>query len=353
MLLRRTESLPFLDSRRPVLVRDAALDDPSLLEWSRALADMLPLRSVAAPAAAAIAVREGRWRGSSRRRGVVILTSPAECWLLPLFRNARLFYYARDNFAQGYGWSEARVGWYEARIARRCERIVAVSGALAAKIQERSGVSSDRFVISPNAVPQELISAESPQPRRASPGSPPVAGVLGRVSSRLRLGWLRRAVDALPWLHWRFAGEVEEKELRREDRGDLDWLRRHPRCEFLGHLPYRELVRQAADVDLGVIPYSDRSVNPWGSPARFFMHLSAGRPLLGTPGCRQLHEFEPLIALCDDADQLIDRLEGLRRCNFDDGRGAARIEAASNHTWERRAALMTALIQGRAETDGG
>ena len=317
---------------------DAELADPALAEWGRAMADALDARVLRPRAAAARAPR------GLLRAPIVILTSPAQWWLTRCFPRAVFFYYAIDNYALGYGWTPAQVTRWERRIVRRCARVVAVSTALAAELGRRHALPARQLVVSPNAVPAELIAPQPAPRRRFTTAAPPLAGVLGRISGRLRLTWLCEAVAALPWLHWRFAGAVDEAELEPGDGDALAWLRRHPRCQFLGRLPYRELVRQAGAVDVGVVPYSDRSTNPWGSPARLFMHLAAGRPVLGTAGCAQLAEFAPLVTLCDDAPTLVASLDALRRCEFDDGLQAARLAAAREHTWARRAALMAALI---------
>ncbi|MDX2169169.1 MAG: hypothetical protein SF182_19020 [Deltaproteobacteria bacterium] len=325
--------------------RDVDAVDPAVGEMVAALADKLDV-ALTNPRQAVLGALYGwlppRWRphaGLAPR--ALILTSPAQWWVARCFPRATLVYYAVDNYAVGYGWPAARVYAWERRIVSRCAVVVVVSAALAAEMARRHRLPAARLVVSPNAVPAALIPAQPLPPRRRLPA---LAGVLGRVSSRLRLTWIRQAVEALPWLHWRFAGDVEEAELVAADREPLAWLQRHPRCQFLGRLPYRELARQAAEVDVGVMPFSERSINPWGSPMRLFVHLAAGRPLLGTPGCAQVADFAPLVTLCGDASELIARLEALRRCDFDDGLQTARLATARAHTWDHRAATMAALL---------
>jgi glycosyltransferase involved in cell wall biosynthesis len=326
---------------------DSEPDDPAIAEWFAALRLELDAR-LANPRevlAHAVGARlPARWRREALPRALV-LTSPAQWWLPRCFAGAALFYYAVDNYAVGYGWSPDQVRRWEQRFIHRCHRVVVVSAALAAELIRRHDLAPTRLVISPNAIPAVLIPSQPPPPRRHSATNPPLAGVIGRISSRLRLDWLRQAVEALPWLHWRFVGDVDEPEMAAGDGDHLAWLQRHPRCQFIGRVPYRDLARHAADVDVGVLPYSERSINPWGSPMRLFVHLASGRPLLGTAGCAQLREFEPSITLCDDADALISRLVALRERGFDDGRLAARLDVARAHTWEHRARAMAALIE--------
>jgi glycosyltransferase involved in cell wall biosynthesis len=321
------------------------LDDPAISEWVAALQHELDARRARPRELLVQAIRARLPWGAAAMPRAVVLTSPAQWWLSHCFGNAPLYYYAIDNYAVGYGWSPDQVRRWEQRFVRRCERIVAVSAELAAELIQRHDLAPARLVVSPNAVPAVLIPSHPPPPRRHGADSPPLAGVLGRISGRLRLDWLQHVVESLPWLHWRFVGDVDGPETTADDARQLEWLQRHPRCQFVGPVPYRDLLRHAGAVDVGVLPYSERSINPWGSPMRLFVHLAAGRPLLGTAGCPQLREFVPAIALCRDADELVTRLEALRACGFDDGRGVERLQLARAHTWELRAQAMAALIE--------
>lgn len=284
-------------------------------------------------------------RASSPRiasRRVTLATSPDQAELasqLPMPR----FYLATGDFT-ATEWAPARVLEAERRLVADCRAVFAVSSGLADTLSERHGIPRDQITVLPNAVPADLIPHEAPVPH-VQTDSRPVAGVLGSLSSRLRLDWLREWVEATPWLQWRFVGGIEQSELAPGDRFHLRWLEQHPRCRFEGPRPYRELVQYATTLDVAVMPYSTRASNMLGSPSRLFAHLAAGHPILATPGCNQVGELAgSLVTTCDEPGALIAKLEQLREQGFDDGLHRARWELAQHHTWAQRAELFRATI---------
>ncbi|MBI5330554.1 MAG: glycosyltransferase [Betaproteobacteria bacterium] len=271
-----------------------------------------------------------------------LFTRPDQRPLLPAFAGKVRGYLACDDFTQyGRDWDAD-----ELDLIRSVDCVIAVSKRLADRLARRADLPRERIAVLPNAIPARHVPPVPPARPRAS--GQPLAGVLGRVSSRLRLDWLVECIEATPWLHWVLAGDVEEGELLEADRPRIEWLRRHPRCTLTGRLSYDALAALAATLDVGVMPYSERSVNPHGSPMRLFLHLPCGAPILSTPGCPQSDEFAPLVRRCDSADELVAALESLRQAGFDDGLRPARWLAAQDHTWERRADVLLTLLRERA-----
>lgn len=308
-------------------------------------------RSLALVTAAGIAMtagtataRTGRSITSSRisARRAVLATSPDQVDLALSMPGPR-FYHAIDDFTT-HAWRPGRVLAAERRLVDGCNAVFAVSSGLADAISLRHGIERSRVIVVPHAVPAEMISPAPPRPH-ARDRTPPVAGVLGTISSRLRLDLLREVVDATPWLHWRFVGGIADAELAPGDRFHLRWLEQHPRCRFEGRRPYRDLVRYATLLDVAVIPYSTRATNVLGSSTRLFSHLAAGHPILITPGCAQIDEVaSDLVTRCSDTSALVANLESLRDRSFDDGLHRARWEAAHAHTWAARANQVAGVI---------
>lgn len=283
------------------------------------------------------------------RDAYLVCSSPDQAPATRWFRR-KAVYYVIDDFTVGHDyWPPELVQRWEERLVARCEHVIAVSRSLASKLERRLALPAGSVHVSPNAlpaheIPDELPAHPAPLPSCAGQLARPVVGVLGTISSRLRLGWLRSAVDALPELHWLFAGWIEEAEMVAEDADDLAWLRGHPRCHFTGRLTYAELVRCAAAIDVAVLAYSDRSVNPCGSSMRFFMSLAFGHPILATPGCAQLEEFPDLVHMCRDPEALLANLRQLLLVSFDDGGRRHRWEQARVNTWEQRAANLVRIL---------
>lgn len=273
-------------------------------------------------------------RRLARRHGTVIFTRPDQAALLPWFPNARKVYYALDDYRfYGRDWNAEEI-----TLLREAGVIVAVSERLGEVFCRSVPSVAERLLILPNAVPEGWIPAGPPLPRHR--GDRPVVGIVGHVSSRLRLDWLAEAAARTPSLHWQFAGGVEEGELLPEDLPHLKALERLANCSFTGPKSYEELAAYARRLDVALLPYSARSVNPCASPMRLFLHLAFGQPLLATPGCDLLETFDPLVTMCRSADALVEALEALQKRNFDDGLIEQRRREGARHTWSRRAEAL-------------
>jgi glycosyltransferase involved in cell wall biosynthesis len=276
--------------------------------------------------------------------GAVIFTRPDQAPLLPAF--ARLFkiYHAVDDYsAYSRSWGDQ-----ERALLAEADHVIAVSTALGRALGERHPIAPERLTILPNAVAAAGIPARCPDGPAPLPEGitlpRPIAGVVGRLSSRLRLDLLLELADGLPWLNWLFVGDVEREELVPAERPLLERLLRHPRCRFVGRRAFRDLPGFARAFDVAILPYSARSTNPLGSPMRFFLQLPFGTPMLATPGCLQVAEFAPLVRVCATAAAMAGALEALRASNFDDGLRQQRWTAAGRNTWEARAVRLADLL---------
>ncbi|MBF8273830.1 MAG: hypothetical protein HW380_2935 [Magnetococcales bacterium] len=279
--------------------------------------------------------------------GAVVLTFPNQWGILSGLRCPWAIYYASDDFSTAYGWSSDHVRTWESRIVTKVQRVIVVSKALAERFEMLYHMPRDRILIVPNgvpeaAIPQQFSSIPLPSPQPVPSTFRPLAGVLGTFSSRLHIAWLRQAVETLPWLHWVFVGPVEN--IHPEDQVDFIYLQSHPRCCFTGYIPYERLFDFAASFDVALIPFKNEGINPASSPVRLFCQLPFGQPILATPGCRQLEEFEPWVTMCRTPVQLTETLVSLAARQFDDGLRAARFGESKFHTWEKRGEKLAEMF---------
>ncbi len=331
------------------------LDAADLRRW---LFGLLPREQ---PAARILPLALGRhpWRTWHARRAcagaphatTVVLTRPDQAALLPELSGKRRMYYAIDDYeTYGRDWSAA-----ERNVLQTVDHVVAVSTGLAAKLSSQVGRRT-RVTVCPNAIPASWL-ARSAHPatrqhartalrqRLGLRPDAPLVGVLGRVSSRLRLDWLLAAVEAEPRLHWVFVGDLEPAEVVPDDRVRIARLQNHPRVHLTGRVPFAAMLDHAAALDLAVLPYSDRSTNPLGSAVRLFLHLPHPAPLLATDGCRQVRELAPQLTYFQSADELIAALRAHHDRAFVDPAYPARVQLAQQHTWEARAQQWTQWIR--------
>jgi glycosyltransferase involved in cell wall biosynthesis len=274
----------------------------------------------------------------------VVFTLPDQAPLLPFFSDRRRLYYVIDDYA-AYGRDCAAP---ERALLTHADHIVCVSSRLADALAARVPLAAGKLTVLPNAIPAAWLPSAPPAQPCALPENlslpRPLVGVLGRVSSRLRLDWLLDTIEREPAFHWLFVGDIEWSEVTAEDRPRLARLRRHPRCTLLGARPFATMRAFAAALDVAVLPYSERSTNPHGSAVRLFVHLPWAAPLLATPGCHQVADFGPLVTLCTSPAALATALADMRPRGCDDGLRAARWQAAHAHTWEARAAAWLPLL---------
>lgn len=287
-----------------------------------------------------------RWLLRAGAPRTVVFTRPDQAPMLADFAAvSRVVYFAKDDYATyGRDWDAA-----ETQLLAAARHVVCVSRALAQAVAQRHPAAAAKTIVLPNAIPTSWLPPAPPAQPTALPAEiahlpRPLAGVLGRISSRLRLDWLLETIERDPSLHWVFVGDIERAELAPEDRPRLTALQQHPRCTFLGPRDFAELRAFAAALDIAVLPYSARSTNPNGSAVRLFFHLPFAAPLLATPGCAQVDEFVPFVRRCDSAAGLSQALRELRAQNFDDGHREARWRLAQENTWAARARQWLPLV---------
>lgn len=286
-----------------------------------------------------------RLRRLAREHAVVVFTRPDQAALLPWFAATRKVYYAIDDYmTYRSDWGERELALLDA-----ADVVAAVSPRLGEVLCGRLPGVGKKLIVSPNAVPADWIPGELPPLRGATASRKPRIGIVGRISSRLRLGWLAEVAASTPSFEWQFVGDVEERELLDADRPHLAKLQSLENCVFVGPKPYTELRHYAQRVDVALLPYSERSVNPCASPMRLFIHLAFGTPILATPGCDMLERYDPLVKTCRGADELLSALRALEAGGLDDGLREARWREAHKHNWTVRAGtLLPAFLGGAA-----
>jgi glycosyltransferase involved in cell wall biosynthesis len=241
-------------------------------------------------------------------------------------------------------------------LVRHADLILPVSRRLAEVLQARYRIEASRIRIVPNGIPASWLPAEPPTERSVPPAQRPalpvdlvpadfrpLIGIIGVFGSRIDLGPIVAAHDALPQLRWLFVGPV-----RRQLPG-LAHLQSSPRCRFLGPLPYERLQPCFATLDAAVLPLTDGDINPCSSPVRFFSQLPTGQPILYTGTCAQIAETPHLAYHCADGQALTATLERLAAAGFQDGRAAERHRFATGCTWPRRAEATAAALEAVLE----
>lgn len=294
----------------------------------------------------------GPWvRRLTRGAPLVVLTRPDQAALLPWLTDRRIVYHAVDDY-RAYRCFRVED---ERAVAAAARVVFACSPALRARLVADLGLPSERVHVLPNAVPSRHLPPAFPSRAAGLPpgleSGRPLIGVIGAIDNRIRFDWVRRCAEALPWAHWLWVGRIATKAMTPAQRDDLAWLRTHPRSRFLGWRDYDALPGFAAALDAAVIPYQGVDAVPCGSPARLYLHLPFGAPIVASPDCPPLLEMQPQVRICDTADAMARALDDLRARDFDDGLRERRWQQGCAHTYEARAAQAYAVLQPLLEDE--
>ncbi len=76
-------------------------------------------------------------------------------------------------------------------------------------------------------------------------------------------------------------------------------LRRYPNIHFVGRVPYSELPRYMAGIDVFINPYKRDDVAASCSPLKVFEYLAAGRPVVSVP-MPEVTRFAPDLVIAND-----------------------------------------------------
>jgi glycosyltransferase involved in cell wall biosynthesis len=278
----------------------------------------------------------------------------AERWPGPVI------YYLTDLTVAYDGVDPAQVRRLDRRLCAVATLVCANSRRIAAYCVNEAGCAAGKVVVIPNATRAANI---PPQPLAEPAGLPadirdlrrPVLGVLGNLADNMDWALLEEAIRVIPDCSWAFVGPTTmpiRDEARRQTRQRVIDMstRSGARVHFTGMRPYGQLRDYARAFDVAILPYRRHEPTFSGSCTRFYEHLAANRPMVGTRGFAELEEKVPLIALVDTAAELAGRIDDLRMHGMTDGHETTRWHASHQGTWEVRAAAMIAALAERTTT---
>lgn len=290
-------------------------------------------------------------RCSDKEASPLICTTPfyaplAERWPGPVV------YYVTDLTAEYAGLNRRQVQQLDRRMCQAATAVCPNSRRIGEYLVGQAGCSSGKITIVPNATRQENIAetpllcpGERPDPIRHV--ERPIAGVIGNLAGNMDWLLLEEAIRQTPWLHWVMVGPTDMQipdKAHAEARGRV---MHDPRVTFTGAKPYGELQAYARCFHVAILPYRKKEPTYSGSSTRFYEHLAACRPIVGTRGFAELLEKPPLLELVDTPAEMVEALTRLRDADFHDGQEEARWQASQHATWTHRARSVADALQQR------
>ena len=222
-----------------------------------------------------------------------------------------------------------------------------------------SGASSERVLIAPDAVDMRLFhDALSASEARRRLGVPPHRIAIGYVGRLMLHGKIEKGISQL----------LRAFALLRMERGDLSLVivggplsaisryRREARLLgvaddviFAGHVPHADVSSWMAACDILTIPWPKTAFSSWyTSPLKLFEYMASGKAIVTSdlPSLRDvLDEHVAVFAPPGDVAGLAAACSMLiRDPSLRDRLGRAARTAALRHTWDARAASISAFI---------
>jgi glycosyltransferase involved in cell wall biosynthesis len=257
------------------------------------------------------------------------------------FQEKLLVYYVLDNYVEFINPKETDLRSLMARndehLTRQADIVIAVSK----RLQERCLRYNPSSFVVPNGVSYHAFQArlargETPADMRQLPR--PIVGYVGTLQSDIDFSLLQRISLEHPEWSLVFIGPYELG----AERSMFDALLARHNVHYLGSKPVEDVPAYIGNCDVCLMPtIVDKSTVPDSDSIKLYEYLACGRPIVSTdtPSVRR---FLPLVRIAKDAGGFIQCIEEslAEAPRFSE----LRKTAASEHSWERRVALLNCLI---------
>ncbi len=254
--------------------------------------------------------------------------------------STRTVLYGTDDWVAGaelMGRRADRLRREERRAITSAEIVTAVTPELAARWRDLGANPA----LLPNGVdPAVYAAVDTVAPAVLPDGFPmPVAGVVGQLNDRLDADLLSAVADT--GLGLLLVGPRDPGWLPRR----WDALVARPNVHHAGAVPFDELPRWLARMDVGLTPYTDTPFNRASFPLKTLEYLAAGRPVVGSdlPATRGLAASgTDVIAVAGPAAFAREVMAAADAPRTPDV-VRRRRSVAARHSWQARATRMAGL----------
>lgn len=242
-----------------------------------------------------------------------------------------------------YPWFRPAYEGYLARIMAEASFGVASSELLAQRLASYGkpthhlphGVDPERFAPAALAtvqVPEALQQAKRPR-----------YGFVGNIEARLDLDLVCRLAAG--------PGSVTLVGPLDLPRADVDRLRAAG-CTLHPQVPYGDVPAWMGGLDVGLLPYRRSELVLKSRPLKLLEYLAAGLPVV-SPDIPAAIELAPHVETAGSDDEFIGRAQRIAHrvlTGHDGPRRAARVDRASQESWDERAKALNCLIESAEES---
>ena len=205
---------------------------------------------------------------------------------------------------------------------------------------EKKKVHPKTFFV-PNAadIKHSVLAADKNLPEHTSLEKirKPIIGYFGNIERRIDYELMRDVAVKNADKSFVFAGPVEKHLVPQ-------FFFNIPNIHFIGRIPYEQMPNVVKSFDVAIIPFKKNEDSGTVFPMKLFEYLGAGKPVVATDFNLDLRHFtKNLIPYCNNADEFSAAINDALKNNTDDLQ-KARIELATQHTWQKRAAEIEGII---------
>jgi len=234
------------------------------------------------------------------------------------------------DYHAGFSTNTAAMLAVEDELLREADLVVVSSQLL----QKQAAKHNEKILLLPNACDFEHFAAVAPRTDR----NRPTVGYYGAIADWFDSELAAAVARLLP--DWRFllVGSTYTADLR-----PFQGL---ANVEFTGEVPYGELPRYLAEMDVLFIPFKKTPLTDATNPVKFFEIMAAGKPVVSVP----LPELAPyaeqgLVELVSTPEEAAQAIRRAFSTDSDEARQQRRT-FAREHTWQARyAALLPSVEQ--------
>ncbi|MFH0777168.1 MAG: glycosyltransferase [Candidatus Eisenbacteria bacterium] len=232
---------------------------------------------------------------------------------------------------------------YFNRLCRRADAVVACSASLARRLEDSCG---KRVTVIGNGVDYELFSRaveprEIPSDIAALPE--PVVGYTGAVKEWFDFELLARSAKENPRASFAVVGPVSPSVAREAARLSGSLRNVH----FLGEKPYASLPLYLAPMQVCLIPFVMSPLTAVLNPNKLYEYFAAGKTVVSLKYSCDLAAFGSLMYLAERAEGFPGAVSRALEAPLDAGRLK---EAASGHTWRKKADELYAILISRGHS---
>lgn len=188
-----------------------------------------------------------------------------------------------------------------------------------------------------NGVDSIFIQPPTPLPSKLDDTRPRI-GYIGYITPRTDIDLLETVATNRPEWDLIIAGPIHDIDVSK-----LSRLRRLGNVTYIEYVPYSEMPKLIATLDVCLIPHKDTKLSQAMSPLKLFQYAGSGRPIVSTR-ISGIERFQNHLYISENSDAFLENIENA--LEHHDINGAERlISATQSETWEERIAAMFSDIK--------